>query len=365
MHIECIKEKLDYALSKTERLTGKNISLPILNCVLLIAKDSTLTLRATNLDVGVEINIPAKVIKEGQIAVPGTLFKNFISYLSQDKNIVLEEVSGNVKISTKNSETVIKYFPVNDFPTIPMLSGESLVFNSFDFMKGLKSVMYAASSSSLRPALSSILVYYEDESLVFVATDSFRLAEKRIKSKKIKEFEPILIPCKNIQDIIRTFEDIKDDFSIILNENQISFSYKDIYMTSRLVDGSFPDYKQIIPKEVKTEVSLLKQDFVNTLKLSNIFSDKFSQVIFDIQPTKNTLTTITKNMEIGEHKNTLQAVVKGDSLVISFNYKYITDCFQSIESDSLAISFVDMSKPMIIRGISDKTFTYLVMPMNK
>lgn len=366
MNIECIKDKLSYAIAKAERITGKNITLPILSCILLEAKDSTLTIKATNLDLGIEVKLPVKVIKPGSIAVSGSVLYNFISNITNDKNVVLETIEGNLKVSTKHSESIIKAFPVDDFPNIPkVLNDKPFTFNVPGLVRGFKSVMYSSSTSTIRPVLSSILLSSEEDSVVFVATDSFRLAEKRIGVKKHKEFGEILIPFKNVGEIIRTLEDIKDDVEVYLNENQISFSYNDIYLTSRVIDGSFPDYKQIIPKETKTEVTVLKQDFISALRISNIFSDKFSQVTFIINPKQKLFRIITKNMEVGENTNNLDSVIKGDELNISFNYKYIIDCFQSIETDSISLSFSDSNKPMVVRGVGDTSFLYLVMPMNK
>ena len=366
MNIECIKEKLVYVISKAERITGKNITLPVLSCVLLEAKDSTLTIKATNLNIGIEVSLPVKVIKEGVVAVSGSILYNFISNITSDKNIILEDVVGNLKILTKHSQSIIKTFPIDDFPNIPkVLNEKPFTFNIPNLIKGLKSVMYSSSVSTIRPVLSSILVVSEEDNVVFIATDSFRLAEKKVGVKKHKDFNQILIPFKNIGEIIRTLEDIKEDVEVRLSENQISFSHNDIYITSRVIDGVFPDYKQIIPKEVKTEVIVLKQDFVSSLRISNIFADKFSQVVFYISPKENIFKITTKNMDVGENTSNLDAVIKGDELTISFNYKYITDCFQSIDSDSISLSFSDVNKPMIVRGVGDKSFLYLVMPMNK
>ncbi len=366
MNIECIKDKLSYAIGKVEKITGKNITLPILSCILLEANDSTLTLKATNLDIGIEVTIPVKVNKPGKIAVSGSILHNYISNIINDKNITLEDTGGNLRISTKHSESTIKSFNVEDFPNIPKVSNKnSFTFNAPNLIKGLKSVVYSASVSTIRPTLSSVLIVSEEESVVFVATDSFRLAEKKIGVKKHKDFNQILIPVKNISEIIRVLDDTKDDVEVFLNENQIAFSYNDIYLTSRVIDGTFPDYKQIIPKEVKTEVVLLKQDFMSSLKISNIFADKFSQVIFEVSGKNKSLKISTKNMDVGENTTNLDVVVKGDDVTISFNYKYIIDCFQSIDSDSISLSFSDNNKPMVIKGVSDNSFLYLVMPMNK
>jgi len=366
MNIECIKDKLSYAIGKVEKITGKNITLPILSCVLLEAKDSLLTIRATNLDLGIEISIPVKVNKPGKIAVSGSVLYSFISNIINDKNVTLEDIEGNLRVSTKHSESIIKSFPIDDFPNIPKVTNETpFTFNAPNLIKGLKSVMYSASTSTIRPTLSSVLVLSEDDDVVFVATDSFRLSEKRIGVKKHKEFNQILIPFKNISEIIRTLEDTKDDVTVFLNENQIAFSFNEVYITSRVIDGVFPDYKQIIPKEVKTEVTVLKQDFISSLKISNIFADKFSQVTFQISPKNKIFKISTKNMDVGENTSSLDAVLKGEDLTISFNYKYITDCFQSIDADSITLTFSDTNRPMVIQGVSDKSFLYLVMPMNK
>ena len=366
MNIECLKEKLVYAVSKAERIVGKNITLPILSCILLEAKDSVLTIKATNLDLGIEIKIPVKVIKPGSVAVSGAVLYNLISNITNDKNILLTKIDNNLKVKTLHSEAIIKTWPIDDFPNIPKVSKDiNFTFNIQALIKGFKSVMYSAGISTLRPVLSSVLLISQEDEVVFVATDSFRLAEKIVNVKKHKEFSQILIPLRNISEIIHTFEDIKDDVDVYLNENQIAFSYKDIYLTSRVIDGAFPDYKQIIPKEIKTEVILLKADFMSSMRISNIFSDKFSQVTFSITPKEKLFKIITKNIDIGENVNNLDAVIKGEEISASFNYKYIVDCFNSIDSDSISLSLSDANRAMIIRGVSDKSFMYLVMPMNK
>ena len=255
---------------------------------------------------------------------------------------------------------------MDDLPSITRVSDEnSFKLNSTDLVKGLKSVIYSASVSTMRPVLSSVLVYSEEDNIVFVATDSFRLAEKRIRVKKHKDFNQILIPFKNIPEIIRTIEDLKDDVDVFLNQNQLALSHGDLYITSRVIDGTFPDYKQLIPKETKTEVILLKQDLINAFKISSIFLDKFSRVTLTISPHKKTFVITTRNMDVGENVNNVDAVIKGEELIVNFSYKYIVDCFQSIDSDSVSLSFTDPNRPMVIRPVSDKSFLYLVMSMNK
>ncbi|MFA7252390.1 MAG: DNA polymerase III subunit beta [Candidatus Paceibacterota bacterium] len=366
MKVECSKEKFCSAVSKSEKVTGKNMTLPILSCILIEAKNNLMIFKATNLDLGIEVSIPAKVSKEGLVAVPGSVLNGFLANLSSDNNLLIEEKDGNLHISNGSSQATIKSHPTDDFPSIPRVKdGKSHEISSSEFVKGLKAVNYSASFSSIKPELSSVYIHADSEGLLFVATDSFRLAEKRIKGKKTEDFGQILIPFKNVNDLLKIIGDEKDLLEINFTKNQISLTYKDTYIVSRVIDGIFPDYKQIIPKEFKTEVVLLKQDLINTLKISNIFSDSFNQINIKVSPSDKKLELKTKNTNIGENVNKLSAVITGEAIEINFNYKYIIDCFQSIDSDSVSLSFNGLNKPMVIRGVSDKTFTYLVMPMNR
>lgn len=366
MKIECLKEKLLQIISKTERVVSKNSTLPILSCLLLEIKNNHLQIKATNMDLGIESAMPVKVETDGVVAVLGSVFNNLISNIQSGKSIFLELVDNNLQIKTEYSKTIIKSYPFDDFPTIPKVSnGLSFDLDVKKFISGLKSVCFSSSLSHVKPELSSVYIYTNHNDLIFVATDSFRLAEKKIKVAKDNGFFSILIPFKNIQDIIRIFEDVNGDVNVCLSKNQISFSYDSNYLVSRVIDGVFPDYKQIIPNESKTEAVVLRQDLLSTLKISNIFSDKFNQVNIKILPSKKIFEITTKNSDIGENINMIPAALSGDDIAVNFNYKYIVDCLQSIDSDSVSLSFCGVSKPLTIRGVSDGSFTYIVMPMNK
>ncbi|KKR70513.1 MAG: polymerase III subunit beta protein [Candidatus Nomurabacteria bacterium GW2011_GWB1_40_7] len=365
MKIECSMEKIKDAISQAERITGKNLTLPILNSILLIASGKSLKLRATNLNLGIEIEIPAKIEKEGTLAVSGSVLNAVFSNVSQNENVYLEEKDGNLLIKTKKSQTKLKSQPHDDFPTIPTVSGTSFEIESKKLIEGIKSVYYSSSVSDIKPEISSVFMYANGENLVFVSTDSFRLAEKKIKTKEFTETMRILIPFKNVAEILKVFGEFQDALKVCFNKNQISFSSDNIYLTSRVIDGIFPDYRQIIPKESLTEAVVLKQDLLNALKLSNVFSDKFNQVNLKILPKEKILELSSANNDIGENKTYLDAVINGEEIELGFNYKYFLDCFQSIATDSVSIKLSGNSKPIIISPVSDSSFTYLIMPMNR
>jgi DNA polymerase-3 subunit beta len=364
MKLECSIEKIKNAISQVERITGKNLTLPILSSVLLVTSSKSLKFRSTNLSLGIEIEIPAKIEKEGTLAISGSVLNAIFSNISQNENVLLEEKDGNLLIKTKKSQIKLKSHSHEDFPTIPTVSGTSFEIEAKKLMDGIKSVFYSSSVSDIKPEISSVFIYTNSDNLVFVSTDSFRLAEKKIKVKGIPEISGILIPFKNISEILKVFGEFQGLIKICFNKNQISFSSDDIYLTSRVIDGIFPDYRQIIPKDSTTEVIVLKQDLLNALKLSNIFSDKFNQVNFKISPKEKVFELSSSNNDIGENKTRLDAVINGENIELSFNYKYFLDCFQSITTDSISIKS-GVSRPMLIAPVSDSSFTYLIMPMNK
>ena len=366
MKIECIKDKIKNAVSIAEKVTGKNLTLPILNSLLFVAKDNILRIRATNLDLGIEIHVPAKIEEEGIVAIPGDVLNNLLS-LVHDKTVNLNLKNNNLSISTKNISTVIKSYPYEDFPTLPHIQiKDPFSIESHKLVLGLKSVFYSASVSDIKPEISSIYAHSDGEFLVLVATDSFRLAEKKISlPSRARQFPPALIPLKNATEIIRILDGVNGDVEIHFNKNQISFVTEDMYITSRLIDGIFPDYKQIIPKENKAEATVLKQDMMDALKISNIFSDKLNQIDFEIDPKKKEFLVNSRNANVGETITKVDGAFSGEKLALSFNFRYLIDCFPSILKESVLFQFSGDAKPLVIKSAGDKSFLYLVMPLNK
>lgn len=365
MNIECVVEKLESAVSKAYRVTGKNLTLPILSALYLKAHNNSLIIKATNLDIGVEVTIPVRVIKDGEIAIPADVFMSFINSISKNEKLNLNVIDGVVEIQTPTNKTKITTQSIEDFPSIPHIEkGKKCHIKKQNLISGLQSVVFSASHSSIKPELSSVYIYNKNNQLFFVATDSFRLAEKNVSLEGEYGGDSILLPAKNIPEIIRICDDGDDEIEIITDINQISFSYNGVYIVSRTIDGVFPDYNQIIPKEYSTEVTLLKDDFIKALKTVTIFSNKLNQVTFSIKKIEKYFSISTKNTDVGETETKLNASIEGDDVVITFNHKYIIDCFSSINTDSVILKLNNENKPMVIKPVSDSSFLYLVMPMN-
>lgn len=364
MEISIPHTQLIQALELIGRISTKHITLPILQCVRLEAKDGLIKLQATNLEISIEVLIPGTIIEEGVVAVPTQIFLQSIQFTSQ-KDIVLRTEEQILQLETEHTNTSIKIFSAEEFPTLKQLQGEELKIQGGSFAYGIKSVAFSASQTSIKPELGSVFIQQKKEhSLTFVATDSFRLMEKTVSQKGLVFDQSIMIPQKNAVELARVCELVNEDPVFITSENQCALRFSDkVYISSRLVTGNFPDYAQIIPKEFITHVTVLKDDLLRSFKKTNIFLNKFRQVSLMI--TDNSLTISSQNNEVGHTTDTLKAQVEGDELTLNFNQQYIMDPLSYINDDSVKLSFAGIGRAMIMQGTTDKSFRYLVMPMNK
>lgn len=365
MKIYCFKKDLKEAVLICERISSKNLNLLILNNVLLDAEGKDLKLTSTNLELGVEIIIPAKVEKKGKITIPADVLNNFLSNISGNDKIILEVKNNNLEIYTNNNSTLIKGQPTEDFPNLPKLKPDNKIsIPIIDFISGLKSVFYSCSLSVIKPEISSVYLYSnKTEMITFSATDSFRLAEKKLNYFFL-DFGPILIPFKTVAEIIRIFEGKDGVVDILFNKNQINIQKDNLLFVSRLTDGIFPDYNQIIPKKFIADAIIDREFFINSLKIAGIFSGKLNELNVFVNSGEGFLTIKTSNNEIGEHLSKIPAKITGGNVKITLNHKYVYDCLPSINTKEIILRFSEEGKPLLIMGVSDNTFQYLVMPMS-
>lgn len=366
MKIECIRERLASSLQKIDKIASKNASLPVLKCVLINARTEGITVTATNLELAAEIEVPGKVLKEGKVAVSATILANLVSQLGNEKTVTLEVEEGVLRVVGQKALTTIKTLATEEFPPIPHVDAVSeFKMDSDDLIKGLKSVWYASAVSSIKPEYASIRISEENGEVIFVATDAFRLAEKKMKTKLKSTFKPILIPSRNVAEIIRIFDGVAGEITISIGQNQIGMLIDQIYVVSRTIDGNYPNYQVIIPSSFSTEVTVFKTDIANALKIGSIFSDQFNRATLTVYPDTKTFSFMTKNNDVGENNLSVNAVIKGSKIEMNFNHRHIADVLASVQADQIDFLFNEVGKPLVIRGHGDKMFTYLVMPMNK
>ena len=364
MNIELTHKDLQHAVRAVARVVQKNPQLPVLGCIVIVAKNNRVLVRATNLEVGVEYVLPGKIHTEGSVAISAPLLSSFITTLRGDGSITLSVSDSTLNAKTRNGTTKIKTISTEDFPTLPKSSGTTFAIPASKLIESFESVAFCASPSIIRPELASIYLEGTEEGLVSVATDSFRLAEKKVPIPNNTPFEPILVPAKNILDILTVLDGV-DQVSVSLDDHHITFDTGKGFITSRLTSGNFPDYTQILPKDFKTHVTVLSQDFIQALKSVSIFSDSFQKVSVDVSPQEKKFLLLAQNPDAGETVEHIQAALEGEDVSMNFNHKYISDVYQVLQADSSYLSFAGAGKPLLIQGIGDTSFLYVVMPMNR
>ncbi|MBI2020979.1 DNA polymerase III subunit beta [Candidatus Giovannonibacteria bacterium] len=364
MKIICANQNIKEILSIAERNVSKNQTLPILNSVFLNAEDGKLQVRATNLETAIEANVFCTVKEKGSLVIPAKILYTYLSNIN-DEQITLQSQKSNLFIKTNNSETVIRGMSVDEFPLFPKID----VINSFsmpcDLLKeSLSQVVSASSQSEIKPELASVLFKIFKNSVKFAATDSFRLAEKTIVSKTInsdKQYN-FLVPQKSVHEILRILVN-NEIINVGFGKNQMILETKQLKFISRLTDGVFPDYEQIIPKTFKTDVLITHNSILKNLKIASIFVGKLNEINLNFEPHKKLVLISASHPEAGEHSSEVSANIEGEEVNIKFNYKYLLDGISQINSEYISFNLNGSDSPLLIKGKGDSSFIYLAMPM--
>lgn len=365
MKFEGGTEEFSKSVMVVVRFIERRANLPVLSSILILAEKGRVTLRATNLECGVELVVPARVHTEGAAAVPGAVLSGFMAN-ARGKNITASLQGEILRLETSAAQASIKTLPHDDFPVLPRVSAStSFTVKAADLARAIRSVIFCSSTSAVKPELQSVLIYGEGGRLIAAATDSFRLAEKSVPLRSSGSVPQLLIPARNAGEYLRLLEGAGSDTDVYYNEHQLSTHLGSAYFTSRLIDGAFPNYRQIIPKTFSTEAVVLREDFSTALKSLTVFSDKFLQVTLTVDPPRKSLLLSSRNPDVGEQVSTLRATILGDGLMMNFNSRYLMDSLQAISGESVRIHANGPGKPILIKDAADDSYFYLAMPMNR
>jgi DNA polymerase-3 subunit beta len=368
MRMKCraTKEQLLPSISHADRTTGKNQTLPILACVLLEVTENTLTCTATNLEVGVRSQALVQEGEAGKVAVRSSVLAQVIGSLPQGASILLRTEGTHLLVESVSGSSRIATQDVEEFPSLPSVTdGVNVELPQKALFETLTSVSHCASTNTIKPELASVYVRAHNGVLIAVATDSFRLAEKKVSLKRPVDVDAFLIPSRSVQDLLRVLEQTEKPVTLCVGEHQLSLETGSVFFTLRLTSGTFPDYEQIIPKEFVTEATMLVADFEQVLKRASIFSDKYNQVLVQIQPEQGAVVIHTENSAVGDTTDSVHAIVKGEEIATRYNQRYIHEAFTPIATDSFIFAVSGTSHPAVIRPVGDDSYRYLVMPMNR
>ena len=375
MKLIILQEKLKEGVRVVERISTKSLSLPVLNNILVKAEKNFLNMATTDLEIGIKWWALAKVEKEGAITVPARVFSDFINFLP-NKQIALELKDSTLTIECENYQTSLKGLNPEDFPIIPQITeGESISVDSHSFCQGLSQIADIAIPSTAKLEISGIFFIFQKDFIKMAATDSFRLGEKtfypNLKTPNTLSREyTLILPQKAAKEIINIFGEKEGELRICFSPNQILFelpmaetSHPQIQLISRLIEGEYPNYQEIIPKKYETQVIFQRNEFLNQIKSAALFSGKINEAKLKIDPKKEKVELFSQNPDLGEYHSHLAGKIKGKELEISFNHRFLADGLLNIKSSEVVFELTGPEGPGVLKPAGDPSYLYVVMPI--
>lgn len=356
-------------------ISGKNVNLPVLGNVLLKTEAGSLRLSTTNLEIAVNCLVRGKVEVEGEYSVPAKLFLDYVSLLPSGKvELVLQE--DGLEVRSGEQETVLKGMPASEFPLLPKLAkGQGFELKAVDLKRALGQVAFAVSVSESRPELMGVACYFGgiagQGKVAFAATDSYRLAERLMTYGGSTAEGKWIVPSRAFQEVARIVGSYKDEMNmpeqvgLHFTDNQLVVSFGNVELVSRLIEGSFPDYKPLIPTAFKTEAILSRSEVQKAVRAASLFA---RQGIFDVHlsfdPQAGTCTVQSADQGTGKTKTVLKGKVVGEENRLTLNFRYLNDGLSAMEGTEIRFRQIDpMSPALVIPEGSKEEYQYLVMPI--
>jgi DNA polymerase-3 subunit beta len=368
MKLVCTQVDLEEALNIVGKAISQNTTLPVLNNVLLKAEGNKLNFAGTNLEIAIQCFIPAEVKSEGSITVPAKLLVSYISLLKDEKVELSVDDSNTLSIKAPSSQTKIKGIGADEFPIIPSVNKDNVFkISRKDLDLAITQTVFAAASNTARPVLSGILFDLRKDVLKMVATDSYRLAEKRIDLKEKVDFDlQSIVPARTVSELGKIIaKSNAEEIEITVSKNQILFVVGDTRMISRLIEGKFPDYEKIIPHAHKTKIDVKNDELALVVRRVGLFARENNNNIKCTVTNDGKLTVSTDETKVGEEKAELGGKVEGENNKIALNSQYLLDVLNFIQADEVTLELDDKLSPAVIRITkeSEKTYMYIIMPL--
>lgn len=377
MKAVCTYENLKGALHATEFATSKSATLSILNNILIETDGGQLSFSATNLEIGIVKKIQAKIEAPGKIVVSASLLGSFLTALRGTEHVSISVEGRILTLESGAHKAKINGYDVDDFPIIPQISSqESMEISLTNFKESISKVLNFTSKTETRVELTGVFMSFGDNSVCSVATDSFRLGEVCMPMNELivggsqkglgaGESKQVILP-QQLCAYINKFSDEHETVQCSVEENHLFFICGDLYVTARLIDGAYPDYKQIIPESTVTKVRIKKDALMEAMKVTTVFTGRESgEIHFDIKDSALKITT--RQQEIGENTTELDVEVEGEAQNIVLNPRFVIDGVGRIDEDMVEISINGNAAPVMFRGYDkdakEARYTYIVMPV--
>lgn len=373
MEFTCEKKELQGGVTMVEKIVATRSTLPIIGNILFEVGKGGLKLSANNLEIGLEIGVKAVVAKEGAVLLPAKTLSGIVSKLPETTIGFKLNENGTVRISYEQSHFNLHSLPPDEFPSLPKVKeGKSFVLDPGVFVSMVKQTIFAVSASEEKYVLTGVLLEVgkagqagDTSNLRMVATDGYRLAKRGEKADlKGDPGISVIVPSRALLELSKSLENKKsEELKVTVSPEQISFRYADTYLVSRLIQGQFPDYKQVIPKKSATRVSLNTRDFLKAAERAAVIASGSANVTsFEVKPGKMLITASTP--DVGSVSEVLAAEVKGgEKAKASFNVRLITDVLSVIAEEKVVVEFGEGLSPGVVRPEGGGEYLYIVMPI--
>jgi len=364
MKFSILQQDLWPALQAVSRSCGMRSQLPVLGNILLQTDKGRLKLAATNLEIGVVKTLKAEVIEDGEVTVPAKILVETVVNLPGEE-LNFSANSTQLEISSTSFSSTFNGIPAVEFPTIPLSGKQTIIVNPNIFKTSLPQITFAAAVDDGRPILTGILTEIKDKKLQLIATDGYRLAHKIIPIEEESDFKA-LIPRKTFEEIIRLLsEEETDKVEVVISEdkNQVIFIFANTQLSSRLIEGQFPNWERIIPKEVKARIIVERVTLLKAVKLASVFARSDANIIkLENKPGKIVLSSQAK--ELGSQTKEIDAQTEGEEIIIAFNAKFLQDALSAFNSSQLIMELSGNLSAAVIKPMGEEGLQYIVMPVN-
>lgn len=362
MKVTCIKKNLSSALNISSRIIGSGGSLPILNNILFKTDVGRLKISSTNLEMAINTWVVGRVEEEGELTVPAKLINDYVNNLVAEKlNISTENQT--LFIETDQAQTHIKGLPAEEFPLIPQITeGVYTKLDAQELKRGIEEVVFAATFSETQPEISGVLFSFGGRTLTLAATDRYRLAERVVGlADEVSSPRQVIIPARAVNEIGRVIS--SGQVEVYLSETQICLKTLETELISRLIEGKYPDYKQIIPKDFLTEAEVDKEAFVQSLKAVSLFASENNNIEFHLTPPAKQIVIKSQSAQVGDSEIRLETNLTGQKNSIIFNFRYLLDCLNHLGDEKITLKVIDSNSPAAISPIGRDNYLYIVMPI--
>ncbi|MBC7879225.1 MAG: DNA polymerase III subunit beta [Anaerolineales bacterium] len=375
MKVTVLQENLARGLSIVSRAVSPRSTLPVLSNILIASDEGRLRLSATNLELGITCWITARIDEEGSTTVPARTFNDLVNTLPGDQvQLTLDVKTQNLHVKGGTSNNDIKCIDAQEFPPLPVPEMEGAVqLNVSDFKEMIQQVAFAASTDEARPVLMGVLLHVEKDKLTMAAADGFRLSvRKAVLSNPVPQTLNLIIPARALNELARVAGDGEEPIYMVSpkNRGQVLFRVKDVEIVSQLIDGTFPDYQQIIPRNYKSRTLVSTASLLKACKQAEIFAREGSNVArFDIkqsngdmQPSEVEISATSE--ETGKNETIVEATVDGGSVLIAFNVKFLREALEVIRTPNVALETSASNAPGVVKPVGDDNFLHVIMPMH-